>query len=401
MSSYPTYELLLDPTTFILVFIVLCTIYIGTEYHLYFQSHLIRFQNSLNTSTETPLTSSSNDLKLLTALLLPLFGSVFLLLLFYFLNIFQYLLIILFSFSSFFALSFTIYPLLQSTFQSSYVARSKFELFKSQNCSFSILDVLILLYSAAVTIAWLSTKYWILTDFIALNLAMTSLSFVRIPNLKIASVLLGLFFIYDIFWVFVSPAVFGKNVMVTVALSLPSLPILIVLPRTILPGYSILGLGDIMLPGLYICFLSRFDKNQKINHNSNNNNNNELNVNNNDEGNVKKRRYREVGMWGYGIGIITTLVSLVVMGKAQPALLWLVPSVIGSSVIEGWRRGELKEMWEGGENGEREIGGGERREEEMVEMGFVERGELGDATFVIGDEEEEEGNREKGKELEV
>jgi len=37
--------------------------------------------------------------------------------------------------------------------------------------------------------------------------------FLRIPSLKIAMVILILFFLYDIFWVFLSKPIFGSNVM--------------------------------------------------------------------------------------------------------------------------------------------------------------------------------------------
>jgi hypothetical protein len=49
---------------------------------------------------------------------------------------------------------------------------------------------------------------------LALCLGVTAMAFLRLPNLMIASVVLWLFFFfYDIFWVFLSPHFFGKNVM--------------------------------------------------------------------------------------------------------------------------------------------------------------------------------------------
>jgi signal peptide peptidase-like protein 2B len=48
---------------------------------------------------------------------------------------------------------------------------------------------------------------------LALCLGVTAMAFLRLPNLMVASVVLWLFFFYDIFWVFLSPHFFGKNVM--------------------------------------------------------------------------------------------------------------------------------------------------------------------------------------------
>ena len=87
---------------------------------------------------------------------------------------------------------------------------------------------------------------------------------------------------YDVFFVFISPYVFGSSVMVTVATGssgtihtdenycekyptdsdcdLNSLPMLLVVPT--FSGYlsseSLLGLGDIVLPGLLLVWAARY-----------------------------------------------------------------------------------------------------------------------------------------------
>lgn len=71
-----------------------------------------------------------------------------------------------------------------------------------------------------------------------------------------------------------------KNIIifrVTVATSLPELPLLIIMPRFLSDGASLLGVGDIvnnfkknilifflkLLPGIFLTFLYRFDKKYK------------------------------------------------------------------------------------------------------------------------------------------
>ena len=66
----------------------------------------------------------------------------------------------------------------------------------------------------------------------------------------------GLFF-YDIFWVF------GTDVMVTVAKSFDA-PIKLLFPRAFATAdtatqFSMLGLGDIVMPGIFIALLLRYD----------------------------------------------------------------------------------------------------------------------------------------------
>ena len=58
---------------------------------------------------------------------------------------------------------------------------------------------------------------WVIQDFLGISVCIMFLSTVHLPNLQAASMLLGLAFCYDIFFVFISPYVFGSSVMVKVA----------------------------------------------------------------------------------------------------------------------------------------------------------------------------------------
>ena len=50
---------------------------------------------------------------------------------------------------------------------------------------------------------------------------------------------------------------------------------------------------------------------------------------------------------GYGLGIIITFVALLLMRSGQPALLYLVPSVLLPVTIIAAIRGQLKSLWNG------------------------------------------------------
>ncbi|KAJ0051921.1 hypothetical protein Pint_00443 [Pistacia integerrima] len=96
-------------------------------------------------------------------------------------------------------------------------------------------------------------------------LMITVLQIVRVPNLKVGTVLLSCAFLYDIFWVFVSKWVFHESVMIVVARGdrsgEDSIPMLLKIPRMFDPwgGYSVIGFGDIILPGLLVAFSLRFE----------------------------------------------------------------------------------------------------------------------------------------------
>jgi hypothetical protein len=52
-------------------------------------------------------------------------------------------------------------------------------------------------------------------------------------------------------------------------------------------------------------------------------------------------------MISYFVGLILTHVALYLMNTAQPALLYLVPCILLSTIITGLCRGELKELYTG------------------------------------------------------
>ncbi|KAK7389940.1 hypothetical protein VNO78_25237 [Psophocarpus tetragonolobus] len=176
---------------------------------------------------------------------------------------------------------------------------------------------------------------WIGQDILGITLIITVLQIVRIPNLKVGTVLLSCAFLYDIFWVFVSKWWFHESVMIVVARGDRSgedgIPMLLKIPRLFDPwgGYSIIGFGDIILPGLIVAFSLRYDWLAKKN---------------------LRAGYFLWAMTAYGLGLLITYVALNLMdGHGQPALLYIVPFTLGTFLSLGKKRGELKILWTRGE----------------------------------------------------
>lgn len=63
------------------------------------------------------------------------------------------------------------------------------------------------------------------------------------------------------------------------------------------------------------------------------------------------KTYFYASMIGYALGMVVTLVMLIVFKHGQPALLYLVPGVLGALWLTGLVRGELKDMWTYTEDG--------------------------------------------------
>ncbi|KAK3120122.1 hypothetical protein QOZ80_9AG0682030 [Eleusine coracana subsp. coracana] len=171
---------------------------------------------------------------------------------------------------------------------------------------------------------------WIGQDILGICLMITVLQMARLPNIRVASALLSAAFVYDIFWVFISPLLFHESVMIAVARgdnSGESIPMLLRIPRFFDPwgGYDMIGFGDIIFPGLLVAFSYRFDRASK------------------------KGILNGYFLWltlGYACGLFITYLALFLMdGHGQPALLYLVPCALGVIVILGWLRGELHDLW--------------------------------------------------------
>lgn len=194
-------------------------------------------------------------------------------------------------------------------------------------------------FCIAFSVVWAVFRHvsfaWIGQDILGIALIVTVLQIVRVPNLKVGTVLLTCAFLYDIFWVFASKWFFHESVMIVVARGDKSredgIPMLLKIPRMFDPwgGYSVIGFGDIILPGLLIAFSLRYDWLMKKS---------------------LRAGYFLWAMTAYGFGLLITYVALNLMdGHGQPALLYIVPFTVGTFLTLGRKRGDLKHLWMRGE----------------------------------------------------
>jgi signal peptide peptidase-like protein 2B len=153
----------------------------------------------------------------------------------------------------------------------------------------------------------------------------------RLPNIRVASILLSAMFCFDIFWVFISPLIFQQSVMVTVATGANTgehVPMLLRIPAWGDPfgKERMLGFGDIALPGLLVSFLRRHDLMSKR---------------------TPFAGYFGPALVGYFVGLCVTIAALTIMQMGQPALLYLVPGTLGTTLVLGATRCELQSLWDG------------------------------------------------------
>ena len=116
-------------------------------------------------------------------------------------------------------------------------------------------DIVSTVMSYAIVGVYLLTKNWLLNNIVATFFCLHAIEMMFLGSFQTGFLLLSLLFFYDVFFVF------GTDVMLTVAKSIDA-PIKLLFPKdwsTVPPQFSLLGLGDIVLPGVFIALCLRFD----------------------------------------------------------------------------------------------------------------------------------------------
>ena len=230
-------------------------------------------------------------------------------------------------------------------------------------------------------------KPWWLTNLLGFSFAYSTLQILSPTTSWTGTLILSALFVYDIYFVFFTP------VMVTVATQL-DIPAKLLFPRPARPSEDperalfMLGLGDIILPGMMIGFALRFDlylfylrkqtqrtiKNPVSTENGTKDQSskkagnsevvkttwhtatggwgerfwthqNDLLRSNRFKGIVFPKTYFRASLIGYFLAMICTLAVMNIYGHAQPALLYLVPGVLGSLWGTALIKGDIKALW--------------------------------------------------------
>jgi len=190
------------------------------------------------------------------------------------------------------------------------------------NYEFTSHDLVCMGLCSGIGVWYLLKKHWIANNLLGFAFAVNGIELLHLNNVVTGCILLGGLFFYDIFWVF------GTNVMVTVAKSFEA-PIKLVFPQDFLEkgfdadNFAMLGLGDIVIPGIFIALLLRLDISLKR----------------------KSNFYFNVTFAAYFLGLLGTILVMHIFRHAQPALLYLVPACLGTPLFLALIRGDIKTMF--------------------------------------------------------
>ena len=150
-----------------------------------------------------------------------------------------------------------------------------------------------------VSVLYILTNHWTLNNILGIVFTVSGIAMIKITNFRTSFALLWLLFCYDIIMVFKS------DIMVTVAKNF-DVPIKLFLINS--GKKSILGLGDMVLPGILVALSLKFDVDNTIA---------DFNISKIKDKILKfQTPYFWATMIGYGIGIIATFVGMTLMDHA-------------------------------------------------------------------------------------
>jgi minor histocompatibility antigen H13 len=201
---------------------------------------------------------------------------------------------------------------------------------------FSIMELLLCIPAVGFCYWYWQTKHWLANNVLGIAFSLQGVEHLSLGTVQNGVILLcGLFF-YDIFWVFCTP------VMVSVAKSFDA-PIKLLFPKVMTEltdskaEFSMLGLGDIVIPGIMVAIVLRYDIQRHMTGLVG--------------GKVKNAsspcgtpRFFYSCFAGYVLGIAATIVVMNVFQAAQPALLYIVPSVLFTTFLHAWLAGEASSL---------------------------------------------------------
>ncbi|XP_060081190.1 signal peptide peptidase-like 2B [Ylistrum balloti] len=253
------------------------------------------------------------DLTLPSIIFFVIMSSTFLVLLFFFYDYLVYVVIVLFCLAGTAGLYGCVQPLWSYIPFNTRLPANKVPCFSDRP---QVKNLVLVLLCAGVTTFWGIQRHesyaWVIQDFLGVAFCINILRIIQMPNLKICGALLLALFVYDIFFVFVTPLITssGKSIMVDVATG----------------GSSTTGeqLEQMKTIGLLIGFNHGID----------------LKV-------QSRKVYFTASVIGYGVGLLFTFAALYFMETGQPALLYLVPCTLVTTMVIGCCRGEFKLLWNG------------------------------------------------------
>ena len=246
------------------------------------------------------------------AIMIPIFGSIFLVIMFFYPDIVVYFLKFVFALTILISNAFIIRPILVSIV-------SKIHISLSENMSYIVSFIIAFI----LLILCYFNMNWITIDIICCVLSIFIQSSLLFEKINVPMILNIAMLFYDLFWVFGSkkvPVFEGKSVMEENAMTSVkhNLAMMFTCKGIITHSVSFLGMGDIIVPGFITIFCVGIDH-------------------------FLKTKYFIWTTIGHILGLIIADICVIVFQSGQPALIYIVPSIVIMFIIYGIKTHTLKQ----------------------------------------------------------
>ena len=162
---------------------------------------------------------------------------------------------------------------------------------------------------------------FLVSNAIAWALGMVSLGAISLGSYQTGALFLAGLFCYDAFWVF------GTDVMMTVATKVEApVKFLYTAPPSDIPRdypFSVLGLGDVVIPGLFVRLTAKVDEVLQ----------------------PKNLSYFSVATAAYATGLAMCFGANEIYHNGQPALFYLDPLLLGGTIACATLNDQVREVW--------------------------------------------------------
>ncbi|KAF9934158.1 Signal peptide peptidase-like 2A [Linnemannia zychae] len=204
-----------------------------------------------------------------------------------------------------------------------------------------------------------SSHAWIFQDILGGFTISLMLKVLKASSMSSPTLLLLTAFIYDVFFVFVTPYLTptGESIMEAAATGAAltvkeTIPMLFRIP-SFSPngGEAMLGFGDVVLPGILVTFLrecdARLEEDQPMLIGVDSNLAKSGTLLATYRRGTRRLSYYLTAIVGYVVGLEVTFVAMMWSNQGQPALLYLVPCTVVPVVLLASKRHELSLLWNG------------------------------------------------------
>lgn len=228
----------------------------------------------------------------------------------------------------------------------------------------SALDLMLYVVGAFFSISYAVTRHWLGNNLLGMAFCVSGVGRIAVGQYKTAAGILAGLLVYDLVMVFYTP------MMISVATKLDA-PIKLLFPtgepdQYGNPGFSLLGLGDIVIPGILLALMLRVDATRFLRAHRKRRSDAKGTVaagrasGKLAEGGDEVREISKAAhlihapfskplfnaTWAsYSLGLIVTIVVMHVFRHGQPALVYLVPATILVSGMASALRGEFGLLW--------------------------------------------------------